>query len=106
MAKWTAKRSTGAQVIGNPRHEAEQWLLDTVRRQAQAAGIGMPEVAVYDAPEINAFATGANRNKSLVAVSTGPLRALDRDQAERSDEHTSELQPLMRLSYSDFCLNT
>ncbi len=82
MSKWIAKRSTGAQVIGNPRNEAEQWLLDTVRRQAQAAGIGMPEVAVYDAPEINAFATGANRNKSLVAVSTGLLRALDRDQAE------------------------
>src|SRR3546814_10765936 len=82
MSKWIAKRSTGAKVIGNPRNEAEQWLLDTVRRQAQAAGIGMPEVAVYDAPEINAFATGANRNKSLVAVSTGLLRALDRDQAE------------------------
>ena len=82
MSKWIAKRSTGAQVIEAPRNEAEQWLLATVRRQAQAAGIGVPEVAVYDAPEINAFATGANRNKSLVAVSTGLLRALDRDQAE------------------------
>ena len=82
MSKWIAKRSTGAQVITTPRNEAEQWLLATVQRQAQRAGIGMPEVAVYDAPEINAFATGANRNNALVAVSTGLLRALDRDQAE------------------------
>jgi heat shock protein HtpX len=82
MSKWIAKRSTGARVIDTPRNEAEQWLLATVRRQAQAAGIGMPEVAIYDAPEINAFATGANRNKALVAVSTGLLRAMDRDQAE------------------------
>lgn len=82
MSKWIAKRSTGAHVIDTPRNETEQWLLATVRRQAQAAGIGMPEVAIYDAPEINAFATGANRNKALVAVSTGLLRAMDRDQAE------------------------
>src|SRR5690242_11960281 len=70
MSKWMAKRTTGAMVIETPRNEAEQWLLETVRRQAQAAGIGMPEVAVYEAPEINAFATGANRNNALVAVST------------------------------------
>jgi heat shock protein HtpX len=82
MSKWIAKRSTGAHVIETPRNEAEQWLVATVRRQAQQAGIGMPEVAIYDAPEINAFATGANRNKALVAVSTGLLRNLDRDQAE------------------------
>ena len=82
MSKWIAKRSTGAHVIETPRNEVEQWLLQTVRRQAEQAGIGMPEVAVYDAPEINAFATGASRNKSLVAVSTGLLRGLDRDQAE------------------------
>jgi heat shock protein HtpX len=82
MSKWIAKRSTRAQVIDTPRNEAEQWLLATVRRQAQQAGIGMPEVAIYDAPEINAFATGANRNSALVAVSTGLLRSLDRDQAE------------------------
>src|SRR5690606_8230184 len=82
MSKWIAKRSTGAHVIDTPRNEAEQWLLATVRRQAQAAGIGMPEVATYDAPEINAFATGANRNTALVAVSTGLLRAMDRDEAE------------------------
>jgi len=82
MSKWIAKRSTGAHVIETPRNEAEQWLLATVRRQAQQAGIGMPEVAIYDAPEINAFATGANRNSALVAVSTGLLRNLDRDQAE------------------------
>ena len=82
MSKWMAKRSTGAYVIEQPRNEAETWLVETVRRQAQAAGIGMPEVAIYDAPEINAFATGANRNNALVAVSTGLLRALDRDEAE------------------------
>jgi heat shock protein HtpX len=82
MSKWMAKRATGAMVIETPRNEAEQWLLETVRRQAQAAGIGMPEVAVYEAPEINAFATGANRNNALVAVSTGLLRQMSRDEAE------------------------
>jgi heat shock protein HtpX len=82
MSKWVAKRFTGAQVIEQPRNEGEQWLLSTVRRQAQAAGIGMPEVAVYDAPEINAFATGANRNNALVAVSTGLLHNMSEDEAE------------------------
>ena len=82
VSKWMAKRATGAHVIEQPRNEGEQWLLATVRRQAQAAGIGMPEVAIYDAPEINAFATGANRNNALVAVSTGLLRAMNRDEAE------------------------
>ena len=82
LSKWMAKRATGAQVIAQPRNEAERWLVATVQRQAQAAGIGMPEVAIYDAPEINAFATGANRNNALVAVSTGLLRAMSRDEAE------------------------
>jgi heat shock protein HtpX len=82
MSKWIAKRTTGAHVIETPRNEAEQWLRSTVERQAKAAGIGMPEVAIYDAPEINAFATGANRNHALVAVSTGLLRAMQRDEAE------------------------
>jgi len=82
MSKWIAKRTTGAHVITQPRNESEQWLFATVRQQAQAAGIGMPEVAIYDAPEINAFATGANRNNALVAVSTGLLRAMNRDEAE------------------------
>ena len=82
LSKWTAKRFSGAQVIEQPRNEVERWLVETVRRQADAAGIGMPEVAVYDAPEINAFATGANRNNALVAVSTGLLRSMDRDEAE------------------------
>jgi len=63
LSKWIAKRTTGAQVITQPRNEAEQWLLSIVRRQAEQAGIGMPEVAIYDAPEINAFATGANRKE-------------------------------------------
>ncbi|GAB3754383.1 protease HtpX [Lysobacter olei] len=82
MSKWVAKRTTGAHVIEQPRNEAEQWLVTTVRRQAEAAGIKMPEVAIYDAPEINAFATGPSRNNSLVAVSTGLLRAMNRDEAE------------------------
>src|SRR5690606_3200955 len=81
-SKWMAKRATGAYVITQPRNETERWLVETVRRQAQAAGIGMPEVAIYDAPEINAFATGANRNDALVAVSTGLLRHMDADEAE------------------------
>ncbi len=81
-SKWIAKMTTRAHVIQEPRSEVERWLVQTVRRQAEASGIGMPEVAIYDAPEINAFATGANRNNALVAVSTGLLRAMDRDEAE------------------------
>ncbi|AVY67067.1 protease HtpX [Xanthomonas translucens] len=82
LSKFMAKRATGAQVIAEPRNHTERWLLETVRRQAQAAGIGMPEVAVYDGPEINAFATGANRNNALVAVSTGLLQNMTEDEAE------------------------
>ncbi|MEA9572804.1 protease HtpX [Xanthomonas campestris] len=82
LSKFMAKRSSGAQVITEPRTQTERWLVDTVRRQAQAAGIGMPEVAIYDGPEINAFATGANRNNALVAVSTGLLQHMREDEAE------------------------
>ncbi len=82
ISKWVAKRTTGLQLITDPRTEGEAWLLSTVRRQAEAAGIAMPEVGIYDAPEINAFATGPSRNNSLVAVSTGLLRAMNRDEAE------------------------
>ncbi len=82
MSKWTAKRFTGAQVIEQPRTPEERWLVETVQRQARAAGIGMPEVAIYDAPDVNAFATGMTRNKALVAVSTGLLRSMSRDEAE------------------------
>jgi heat shock protein HtpX len=82
MSKWSAKRMVGAHVITQPTTPTERWLVDTVTRQAQVAGIGMPEVAVYDAPEVNAFATGMNRDKALVAVSTGLLNAMDRDEAE------------------------
>ena len=82
LSKFMAKRGTGAVVITQPRNPTERWLLDTVARQAQLAGIGMPEVAVYDAPEINAFATGANRNNALVAVSTGLLHNMSVDEAE------------------------
>ena len=82
MSKWMAKRSVGAHVIEVPANLTERWLVDTVQRQAQQAGIGMPEVAVYDAPEINAFATDWNRNSALVAVSTGLLNGMSQDEAE------------------------
>jgi heat shock protein HtpX len=82
MSKWSAKRMVGARVIETPVDSTERWLVDTVQRHAQAAGIGMPEVAIYDAPDVNAFATGWNRNDSMVAVSTGLLRNMDRDEAE------------------------
>ena len=82
MSKWMAKRATGATVIEQPRNSTEQWLIETVRRQAKQAGIGMPEVAVYEAPDVNAFATGMSRDSALVAVSTGLLNAMDKDEAE------------------------
>jgi len=82
MSKWSAKKLTGAQVIESPRNEMEAWLLNTVKRQATAAGIGMPEVAIYDAPDANAFATGMNKNSALVAVSTGLLRIMPRGEVE------------------------
>ena len=82
LSKWMAKRSTGAQVITQPRNDAEAWLLSTVTRQAQQAGIDTPEVATYDSPDMNAFATGARRNSALVAVSTGLLREMSRDEVQ------------------------
>ncbi len=82
MSKWMAKRSYGVQVIEQPRSEIEYWLFNTVQRQAQQAGIGMPEVGIYDSPDMNAFATGANRNQALVAVSSGLLYNMSRDEAE------------------------
>ena len=80
MSKTIAKWSTGARVIEQPQDETERWLVDTVRRHAQSAGIGMPEVAIYEAPEMNAFATGMTKNSSLVAVSSGLLQQMDREQ--------------------------
>jgi len=82
ISKWTAKKMMGVQLIDQPRNEAETWLLEAVRRQAQQAGIGMPEVGYFNSPEPNAFATGANRNKALVAVSTGLLNRMDRQAVE------------------------
>lgn len=82
ISKWTAKRMTGAQVITQPRNETERWLLQTVQRQAQKAGIGMPEVAIFDAPDPNAFATGWNKNNALVAVSTGLMQHMNEDEVE------------------------
>ena len=82
MSKWSAKMMVGAQVIEAPSNNTERWLMDTVQRQAQRAGIGMPEVAIYDAPDVNAFATGWNRDNALVAVSTGLLNNMSQDEAE------------------------
>ena len=82
MSKWIALRSTGARVIKEPANDTERWLLHTVKRQAQAAGIGMPDVAIYQAPEMNAFATGMKRNSALVAVSTGLLQGMRSNEVE------------------------
>ncbi|MGD9887811.1 MAG: protease HtpX [Halothiobacillaceae bacterium] len=87
MSKWIAKRSVGAVVIEQPSNSQETWLVETVRRQANAAGITMPEVAIYDSPEINAFATGPSRNNALVAVSTGLLNYMSSDEAEAVMAH-------------------
>jgi heat shock protein HtpX len=82
LSKWMAKRATGAKVIEKPGNAEEKWLMDTVARLAKQANIGMPEVAVFPAPEANAFATGASKNNSLVAVSVGLMRTMNRDEAE------------------------
>jgi len=82
MSKWSAKRMSGAVVIEEARTPTEIWLMKTVREQADAVGIKMPEVAVFNSPEVNAFATGMTKNSSLVAVSTGLLNAMTKDEAE------------------------
>lgn len=82
MSKWVAKMAVGAHVIEKPSNAAESWLLSTVQRLAQTAGVGMPDVALYDAPEMNAFATGMSRNHALVAVSTGLLHSMQQDEVE------------------------
>ena len=82
ISKWMAKRTTGAQVIEQPKSDAEAWLVQTVSHQAQAAGIGMPEVAIFPSDDPNAFATGARRDKALVAVSTGLLHRMRKNEIE------------------------
>ena len=82
ISKWVAKRATKAHVIETPSNETERWLVGTIERHAKQAGIGMPEVAVYDSPDPNAFATGMFRNKALVAVSTGLLRLMNKQEVE------------------------
>lgn len=82
MSKWSAKNAMGVHVIDHPQNQTEQWLVGIVARQAQQAGIGMPEVGIFDSPESNAFATGANRNSALVAVSTGLLRNMSAEEVE------------------------
>jgi heat shock protein HtpX len=82
LSKWMAKMAYGIKPIGQPRSEAEAWIKQTVAAQAKAAGIAMPEVGVYDSPEINAFATGRSRNNALVAVSSGMIRGMNLRQIE------------------------
>ncbi|GAA0346122.1 protease HtpX [Bowmanella denitrificans] len=82
MSKWIAKRSVGAHVIDSPATHTEQWLVNTISRLAKQSGIGMPEVAIYHSPDMNAFATGANHNNALVAVSTGLLENMQQDEVE------------------------
>jgi heat shock protein HtpX len=82
ISKWTAKRMMGVRVITAPQSDLERWLLATVKRLADQARIGMPEVGIFDSEEMNAFATGARRNAALVAVSSGLLRSMSRSQAE------------------------
>jgi heat shock protein HtpX len=82
MSKWMAKRSMGVYVIEQPRNAQEAWLVETVRRQAEQAGIKMPEVGIFESPDMNAFATGARRNAALVAVSTGLLNGMSQREAE------------------------
>lgn len=82
ISKMVAKWQTKARVIDQPRNATESWLLNTVQRQAREAGIKTPEVAIYDSPEPNAFATGPSRNNSLVAVSTGLLQGMQRNEVE------------------------
>ncbi|MES9925244.1 MAG: protease HtpX, partial [Candidatus Thiodiazotropha endolucinida] len=82
ISKWMAKRSMGVEVIETPGNEVERWLLNTLERQTQQANIGMPEVGIFDHPSPNAFATGWNKNSALVAVSTGLLQQMNRDEVE------------------------
>ncbi|OAI03139.1 zinc metalloprotease HtpX [Methylomonas methanica] len=82
LSKWSAKSAMGVHVIEQPQNQTEQWLIGIVERQARQAGIGMPEVGIFDTPEANAFATGASRNNALVAVSTGLLRSMSADEVE------------------------
>ena len=82
ISKWMAKRMTGAIVIDSPSNNVEKWLLDTVKKQSKIVGIKMPEVAIFPSPQMNAFATGASKNKALVAVSQGLLDSMSQGEIE------------------------
>lgn len=82
ISKWSAKRAMGVHVIERPQNQTEQWLVNIVAKQAKQAGIGMPEVGIFQAPEPNAFATGMSRNNALVAVSTGLMQSMSQDEVE------------------------
>ena len=81
ISKWSAKRSMGVQVITSPSNPRENWLIETVKRQADQAGIGMPEVGIFPSNSVNAFATGLSRNNALVAVSSGLLSQMTTEEA-------------------------
>jgi heat shock protein HtpX len=87
LSKWMAKKAMRVRVIEQPRNASESWLVETVRRQAREAGIGMPEVGIFDSPQANAFATGMSRNNALVAVSSGLLQQMTREEAEAVMAH-------------------
>lgn len=82
ISKWMAKKSMGVQVIENPTNQTEYWLVETIRKFSSEAGIKMPEVGIYNSPDVNAFATGMSKNSSLIAVSTGLLNSMTREEAE------------------------
>jgi heat shock protein HtpX len=82
ISKWTAKKAMGVHVIVTPANSTEFWLVDTIRKYSEQAGIKMPEVGIYDSPDVNAFATGMSKNSSLIAVSTGLLQQMTRQEAE------------------------
>jgi len=82
ISKWMAKKTMKVHVIDKPRNRTEQWLVETVKRQAREAGIGMPEVGIFDSPDPNAFATGMSKNNALVAVSTGLIERMNGDEVE------------------------
>jgi heat shock protein HtpX len=89
ISKWMAKRMTGAIVIDSPSNNVEKWLLDTVKKQSKIVGIKMPEVAIFPSPQMNAFATGASKNKALVAVSQGLLDSMNQGEIEAVDPRGS-----------------
>ncbi len=112
ISKWSAKRAMGVHVIENPQNQTEKWLLSLVKKQAKAAGIGVPEVGIFQTDTPNAFATGMNRNNALVAVSTGLLQTMSADEPCRQWRYDNDgvnarrsqyLRIFFRLNYWSLC---